>query len=171
MPGVDDAKPFVTSSRERWWAALDGYVSTVTVGNQTALNAAAVPFAAYLNAMHARIHPIFAEWFLNSLDARPKDDPLNDQLLVTRLEIVVTKEGRLRRMGVIKSSGLTDFDIAALDSVDRAQQFGRAPSEILSPDGNVYLHWEFHRDEVYACSTTGSRPYILMDASGATPRP
>ena len=31
----------------------------------------------------------------------------------------------------------------------------------MSPDGNVYLHWEFHRDEVYACSTQGARPFIL----------
>ena len=25
----------------------------------------------------------------------------------------------------------------------------------------MYLHWEFHRDEVYACSTQGARPFIL----------
>jgi hypothetical protein len=31
----------------------------------------------------------------------------------------------------------------------------------VSPDGNVYLHWEFHRDEVYACSTMNARPFLL----------
>ena len=40
-------------------------------GNQTALNTAAVPFASYLNGMHNRIHPIFADSFLGSLDGLP----------------------------------------------------------------------------------------------------
>ena len=36
-----------------------------------------------------------------------------------------------------------------------------ARSVIRSADGNVYIHWEFHRDEVYACSTMNCRPFIL----------
>jgi len=120
-----------------------------------------VPFASYLNGMHNRIHPIFAESFLGSLDSLPPNHPMNDQHLITRLEIVLTREGRLKRMGVVKTSGITAFDIAALDAVDRAQPFGPAPSAIISADGNVYLHWEFHRDEVFACSTMNARPFIL----------
>ena len=49
----------------------------------------------------------------------------------------------------------------ALDAVQRASPFGPAPSAIVSSDGNVYLHWEFHRDEVYACSTMNARPFLL----------
>jgi TonB family protein len=115
--------------------------------------------------MHNRIHPIFADSFLESLDGLPANHPLNDQHLVTRLEIVLTKDGHLRKMGIVKTSGITAFDIAALDAVDRAQPFGPAPNAIVSPDGNVYLHWEFHRDEVYACSTMGARPFILNNGS------
>jgi hypothetical protein len=68
-------------------------------------------------------------------------------------------------MGVVSTSGVTAFDIAALDAVDRAQPFGPAPSAIISPDGNVYLHWEFHRDE-FACSTAGASPFILSTPPG-----
>ncbi len=152
---------FAASNFERWRSAIENYVSSVREGNQTQLNTAQVPFASYINGMHNRIHPIFAVSFLESLDALPANHPMNDQHLVTRLEIVLTKEGHLKRMGIVKTSGITTFDIAALDAVDRAQPFGPAPSAIVSPDGNVYLHWEFHRDEVYACSTQGARPYIL----------
>jgi TonB family protein len=152
---------WTASSFERWRSAIENYVSTVKPGNQTALNTAAVPFASYLNGMHNRIHPIFADSFLESLDGLPATHPMNDQHLVTRLEIVLTKEGHLKKMGIVKTSGITAFDIAALDAVDRAQPFGPAPNAIVSPDGNVYLHWEFHRDEVYACSTMGARPFIL----------
>jgi TonB family protein len=152
---------WVASNFERWRSAIENYVSSVRPGNQTALNTAQVPFASYLNGMHNRIHPIFADSFLESLDGLPANHPMNDQHLVTRLEIILTKEGHLRRMGIVKTSGLTAFDIAALDAVDRAQPFGPAPSAIISPDGLVYLQWEFHRDEVYACSTQGAQPFIL----------
>jgi TonB family protein len=152
---------FAASNFERWRSAIENYVSSVKEGNQTALNTAAVPFASYLNGMHNRIHPLFAESFLESLDSLPPSHPMNDKHLVTKLEIVLTREGHLKKMGIVKTSGITAFDIAALDAVDRAQPFGPAPSAIVSPDGNVYLWWEFHRDEVYACSTQGARPFIL----------
>jgi TonB family protein len=149
------------SNFDRWKSAIENYVSSVKPGNQTALNAAAVPFASYLNGMHNRIHPIFAEGFLESLSNLPPTHPMNDKHLVTMLEIVLARDGHLKKMGIVRTSGITAFDIAALDAVDRAAPFGPAPGAIVSPDGNVYLHWEFHRDEVYACSTMGARPFVL----------
>jgi TonB family protein len=152
---------WTASNFDRWRSAIENYVSSVKPGNQTALNTAAVPFATYLNSMHNRIHPIFADGFLASLDNLPPTHVLNDQRLITRLEIVLSRDGHIVRMGVIKTSGVTAFDIAALDSVQRASPFGPAPAAIVSTDGQVYLHWEFHRDEVYACSTMNARPYML----------
>ena len=153
---------FQASNFERWRSAIENYVTTVKPGNQTALNAARVPFATYLNTIHNRIHPIFADSFLGSLDGLPGGHPLSNPRLVTHLEIVVApKDGQIVKMGVVKASGVTAFDVAALDSVKRASPFGPAPSAIVSTDGNVYLHWEFHRDEVFACSTMNARPFML----------
>ncbi len=153
---------WTASSFERWRSAIENYVSSVKPGNQTALNTAQVPFATYLNSMHNRIHPIFADSFLDSLDNLPPSHPMNDQHLITRLEIVLTKEGHLHKMGIVRTSGITAFDIAALDAVSRASpSSGRPRQRSFSPDGNVYLHWEFHRDEVYACSTMNARPFLL----------
>ncbi|MDB4946868.1 MAG: TolA protein [Labilithrix sp.] len=164
---------WTASNFERWRNAIENYVSSVKPGNQTALNTAAVPFATYLNTIHNRIHPLFADSFLGSLDNLPKTHPMNSPKLITRVEIVVSpKEGRIVKLGVVKTSGITAFDIAALDSVSRAQPFGPAPGAIISPDGNVYLHWEFHRDEVFACSTMHARPFLLnTPAKGPTEDP
>jgi len=163
---------WTASNFERWRNAIENYVSSVKPGNQTALNTAAVPFATYLNAIHNRIHPLFADSFLGSLDNLPKTHPLNSPRLVTRLEIVVSpKDGRIVKMGIVKTSGITAFDIAALDSVHRAQPFGPAPGAIISTDGNVYLHWEFHRDEVFACSTMHARPFLLNTPAKGAPEP
>lgn len=160
------------STFQRWRSAIENYVTTVKPGNQTALNTAAVPFASYLNGMHNRIHPIFGDTFLMSLEGMPKGHPLSDMNMITRLEIVLSPSGQLVKMGVVKTSGVTAFDVAALDSVNRAGPFGPAPNAIISPDGRVYLHWEFHRDPVYACSTMNARPFILRTpAKGPAPPP
>jgi TonB family protein len=161
-PHLGPHQPFLPSPVERWRSALDGYVRRVTLDNQRPLgHERAICWAVYLSEMHKRIHPLFADSFLGSLDALPPGDPMNDQQLITRLEVVLTRDGRIQQMGVVKSSGVTAFDIAALDSVDRAQPFGPAPGAIVSSDGFAYLVWEFHRNEVYSCSTMGVRPYML----------
>ncbi len=165
---------WTASNFERWRSAIENYVSSVKPGNQTALNTAAAPFATYLNSMHNRIHPIFADSFLASLDNLPPTHTLNDVHLITRLEIVLTRDGHIVKMGIVKTSGVTAFDIAALDSVQRASPFGPPPGAIVSTDGQVYLHWEFHRDEVYACSTMNARPFMLNTPAGGnetTPGP
>ena len=57
-------------------AAIENYDPSVKLGNQTALNAARVPFASYVNRMHNRIHPIFADGFLGSLNGEVRDPGL-----------------------------------------------------------------------------------------------
>jgi hypothetical protein len=145
----------------KYRAAIENYDPSVKVGNQTALNAAQKSFATYLNTIHNRIHSRFAEEFLTALDALPRGHVLN-QGLVTHVELVLSSdEGKVLKMGVTKRSGTTMFDAVALSSVEQAAPFGKAPKDIVSPDGKVYLHWEFHRDPVDACSSRNAHPYLL----------
>jgi TonB family protein len=155
---------------ERWRSAIENYVASVKPGNQTALNTARVPFANYLVQIHNRIHPVFAEGFLDSLGNLPSSHPLNRPEITTNVEIVLDREeGRITRMGITKTSGVTAFDVAALAAVDAAQPFGAPPREIVSPDGNVYFHWEFHRNRDEACSTYFARPFILKGQPKSVP--
>ncbi len=154
--------PWSPPSATKWQNAIDSYVPTITPSAQRLLGSAVVPFATYLNGIHDRIHPIFADSYLGYLDeSLPKTDPQNDQKLVTRLEVVFTDDGHIRRMGVVKTSGVAQFDAAALESFARAEPFGSTPRGIRSADGDVYIQWEFHRDEVFACSTMHARPFLL----------
>lgn len=155
---------------ERWRASIENYVASVKPGNQTALNTARVPFASYLNAVHNRLHPIFADSFLASLESLPGSHPMNRSDIKTDLEIVLDKdEGKVVKMGVTHTSGVTAFDIAALESVMRASPFGAPPRDIVSPDGKVYFHWEFYRNPFYACSTYFAHPFILKGAPKSAP--
>lgn len=129
---------------------------------QRPLGDAAVPFASYLNAMHNRIHPEFADKELVAMDALPHRDPRSDIKLATRVELVVSADdGHLVKVSIVEASGVSAFDVAVLASIQRAQPFGRAPGAIASADGNVYVAWSFHRDPVYSCSTMHARPYLL----------
>lgn len=147
-----------------WKSAIENYVPWVKPGNQTNLGTAAAPFATYLAKIHLRIHPIFGDQFIESLSDFPSSHPLNDMKLVTHMEIVLKPDGTIHHLGIVKLSGVTMFDVAALDAVERAGPFGKAPEDIVSPDGYVYLHWEFHRDD-QRCSTTNARPYKLKENS------
>jgi TonB family protein len=125
------------------------------------LNEARLPFAEYLNSLHKRLHPLFADQFLASLPALGGARPLNNLELVARLEIAIDGEGKLVRLGVVRSSGVVAFDVGALEAMEKAQPFGPPPDPIRSPDGLVYSHWEFSRNPRYACSTYYAHPYLL----------
>jgi len=154
-----------------WRAAVENYEPSVKTGNQTSLNTAASPFGTYLNTMHNRIHPIFAEEFLQSLNSLPPGHKLNDNL-VTFVEIVLGKDdGKILRTGITKASGSTMFDLVAVNAARRAGPFGKAPDAIVSHDGKVYVHWEFHRDPFDACSSRNARPYLLKAPETKTETP
>jgi hypothetical protein len=158
---------------ERWKPAIENYVPNVKPGNQTNLGTRAAPFATYLTQIHNRLHPIFSDGFVDNLGDLPKESILRDTTLVAWMEIVLKPDGTIHHLGIVRPSGSTIFDIAALDSVDRAAPFGAAPKEIVSPDGLVYLHWEFHND-LERCSTANAHPYILDDSAkskGGAPEP
>lgn len=158
-------------SREKTWrefrAAIENYVPGVKPGATTALNAAASPFATYIAAVHRRIHQEYADRFLRSLPIG--GSPYQDPTLMTKLEIVLNRDGSVHRVGVVKSSGLLPFDFGAFNSVLRAQPYPPAPSSILSGDGRVYFHWGFYRNQ-RQCGTFNAEPYILPNPRGTPGR-
>lgn len=148
--------------------SIENFVPNVKPGNQTELGTRAHPFAGYITAMHRQIHKFFAFGFLADLDMRSGKSPYDDMTLWSKLEIVVNGDGTLHKVGLVRSSGVTGFDVAAIDSVMSAAPFPTPPKDIRSADGKVYLHWQFHRDES-ACITTGVDPFILT-TPGETPK-
>jgi TonB family protein len=156
-------------NEEQWKkfrAAVENYVDQVKPGNQTALNTAASPFAAYLAAIHRNIHREFAMKFLRSLPLL--GGPFADPNLRTRLAIVINQDGTLYQVGVIQTSGFSPYDYGAWNAVTKAAPFPEAPKKILSGDGRVYVHWDFYNNE-RQCGTFNAEPYILPMPDRKTP--
>ncbi len=158
-------------TREKTWnefrAAIENYVPGVKRGATTALNAAASPFATYIAAVHRRIHQEFADRFLRSLPIG--GSPYQDPTLMTKLEIVLNRDGSVHRVGVVRSSGLLPFDFGAFNSVLRGQPYPPPPDSILSGDGRVYFHWGFYRNQ-RQCGTFNAEPYIIANPRGGKGR-
>ena len=150
---------------EHFRAASENYIAGVRPGNQTALNAAASPFARFLHDMHVRIHQEFAEHYLATLPLDPSD-PLNDESLYTVLEIAVNPDGTIFQVGIIRTSGQTLYDLGAFTAVWRAQPYPHPPSIIMSGDGHAWLHWRFDRGPNH-CGTWNAEPFLLNNGDVA----
>jgi hypothetical protein len=147
---------------ERWRAAIEGYVPRIRLGNQVALGASHAAFTAFLRSMARRMRPWFVDGFLDWIRSLPPNHVLRQSPLQTRVEIVLDgASGSIARMGVVLTSGVTAFDVGALDAVQRSAPFGVAPAEILSPDGRVYVQWDLRSDHSSELNDDDARPSIL----------
>ncbi len=149
------------ANRPRTRTGNFGYHVTLVSDNLRPIGKAAVTFALYLNHLHKKVHPVFADGFLTAADRRSADDPLSDPNLATTVELVLAgTSGRILYLNIVRSSGLTAFDGGVTASLEQAAPFGEAPPEIRSPDGDVHLQWEIRRDAM-ACSSLGMHPLLL----------
>ena len=141
-------------------SSLENFVPDVQVGNQTALKTRAHPFALYIARMHRRIHELWGFGFLEQLDDKPASHPLNKQDLWTNLEVSVNPDGSVHKVTIAKTSGSTEFDVAAVDTVLSAAPYEQTPEAIRSVNGKIYLRWGFYRNW-RQCGTFNVEPYIL----------
>jgi TonB family protein len=159
----------MSSKKGRWErkleavkSSLENFVPDVRPGNQTALKTRAHPFALYVARMHRRIHELWGFGFLEDLDGKAADHPLNNQELWTNLEIAVNPDGSVHKVTIAKTSGQTQFDVAAVDTVLSAAPYDATPEAIRSVNGKVYLRWGFYRNW-RQCGTFNVEPYILTE--------
>ena len=147
--------------------ALHRNSSWVAAGQQEPLGKRKRVFRNYIHAIHDRIHQLFADSFLGSLTSLDPDDPLNDFSLNAKLEFEILKTGAINDLHVIRSSGNTVFDAAAVDSIYRSAPFTPPPAAILSWNQRVYMRWGFYRNN-RKCGVFNAEPYILR-APGEAP--
>ena len=159
----------MSSKKGRWERKLDAvksslenFVPDVRPGNQTALKTRAHPYALYIARMHRRIHELWGFGFLEQLDDKAADYPLNNPDLWTNLEISVNTDGTLHKVTIVKTSGKTEFDVAAVDTILSAAPYDTTPEAIRSVDGRIYLRWGFYRNW-RQCGTFNVEPYILTE--------
>jgi TonB family protein len=146
-------------------SALENFTPDVRPGNQTALKTRASPFAVFIARMHRRIHELWGFGWLEDLDKKSADHPLNNFDLFASIEVVINPDGSVYKMTIAKTSGILEYDVAALHTIEAASPFGQTPEKIRSVDERVYLRWGFYRNW-RQCGTFNVEPYILTDIPG-----
>jgi TonB family protein len=102
----------------------------------------------YLRALHAKMHRYWADNFLAMASTQlPKEHAINVASRAVDLEVVLSAEGKLANVKVVKASGSAEFDTSAIDVVKAAAPFVLAPEEVLSDDGKVHVLWTLARDD------------------------
>lgn len=106
------------------------------------------PALPYLEAVHAKVHRVWADTFLPMAQSQlPKDHPVNAPSRAVELEVIIASEGKLALVKIATPSGSTDFDASAVDVIKAAAPFVVAPEELLSDDGKVHVLWTLARDD------------------------
>lgn len=145
--------------------AMANNKSFVRAGNQEPLGPRKGLCRSYIDAVHDKIHVIFADSFLASLPSLAPDHPLNDFSLKAVTEIEILENGNVSEVRVVQTSGNMLFDAAAVDSVYRSAPFTPPPKAILSWNNRVYLRWGFYRNR-RKCGVFNVEPYILRAPDG-----
>jgi hypothetical protein len=144
--------------------AFEVQPSPIVANRQLPLYPNYLAWAQFLNAIHARVHPGFARHYLPSLDALPPGSLLADLSLNVQVELhLVPRTGKIHRLGVRRSSGVRDFDVAVLVAFSKAFPMP-FPEALSSSDGYAYLLWDVSRDPKLACSTLQAHPVRIAPA-------
>jgi outer membrane biosynthesis protein TonB len=146
-------------------SALENFTPDIRIDNQTALKTRAAPFAVYLARMHRRIHELWGFGFLEFLDGKSPIHPLNNFDLWADIEVVLNPDGTVFKATIAKTSGSTEYDIAAVDTILSGGPYEATPEVIRSVDQRVYLRWGFYRNW-RQCGTFNAHPFILTDIPG-----
>jgi TonB family protein len=148
-------------------ASLENMITEVQPGNHTSVNAAPAIYAGYMAALHRRIHQRWPDYLMTLDTSYPAGHPLQKATLQVTLELVIeAKSGEFKAVNIVRSSGQMMFDAEAIDTAWSLGKQPNAPKQIISPDGKVYIHWNFWRDG-RQCGLFGAAIYIVhRDAKG-----
>jgi TonB family protein len=116
---------------------------------------ALIPVGGFLADAHGRLHRSFTEGTLVGFE-RAKV-AAKDVDLETAVELAVAADdGRVVDVSFASSSGVIEFDAAAMHAVLRASPLAPPPPEIVGPSRQARLVWRFRRRAVDPCGVDGA---------------
>ncbi len=145
-------------------AALENFVPKVRYGNHVAINSRKSVYAAWVASVHRGIHRLWGMSYLRHLDLNfGMGHELSDPTLKATIEFVIDGvTGEIDSTTIVSTSGVLDYDAEAIRVVQAIAPTKPPPRAVHSPDGKVYVHWNFWRD-TRQCGTFGVSIYKLND--------
>ncbi len=117
----------------------------VKVGSFTALNTDRYLFYTFYARVEELIRYRWESRVQNSINSFNRQTRLQlaDRNWVTEAEFILDKKGNLKTAIIMKSSGIKNFDLAAVEAFKEAKIFPNPPAEMIKEDGLIHLVFSF----------------------------
>lgn len=126
-------------------SATSDYIKDVDQGLETLLNAREFKYYTYYNRIRRQLTQHWEGNVRMKLSQMFKQGrylaSATDR--VTKLVVILDKKGNLVKVQMLKDSGVTDLDDAAIEAFQSAAPFPNPPQGIIESDGTVKIRWDF----------------------------
>jgi len=124
--------------------ASDDRLKGVDDGDRTILSTREFKFFSYYH----RIKELLRQHWKPNVERRltrmyEKGRTVGENEMVTRLQVLLSPEGRISKISRVTSSGIEEIDEAAIEAFNRASPFPNPPRGMLDADGFVRINWDF----------------------------
>ncbi len=116
----------------------------IRFGQMTALNTDRFTYYSFYSRAEELIRPHWETQVRSVLYTYERTSAVTgDELWLTRLEIILDKEGRFLKGVVDQRSGLDGLDLSPILAFRAAGQIPHPPPELVAADGRIHLNYEF----------------------------
>lgn len=126
-------------------SATQDYLKDVDQGLETLLNAREFKYYSYYNRIRRQLSQHWEPKVRVKMSQMFKQGrylaAATDR--VTKLIVILDKKGNLVNVQMVKDSGVTDLDDAAVEAFQSAAPFPNPPQGIIEQDGTVKIRWDF----------------------------
>ena len=126
-------------------SATQDYLKDVDQGLETLLNAREFKYYSYYNRIRRQLSQHWEPKVRVKMSQMFKQGRFlaaaTDR--VTKLIVVLDQKGNLVNVQMVKDSGVTDLDDAAIEAFQSAAPFPNPPQGIIEQDGTVKIRWDF----------------------------
>ncbi len=126
-------------------SATDDHLKDVKTGMQTVLSTREFLYYTYYNRIRSKLTQYWQPKIREKMERIMKQGrtiaSTGDK--VTRIVIVLDKQGTLRKVQVLGASGVTDLDEAAVEAFRAAAPFPNPPKGMVDTDGTIKIRWDF----------------------------
>ncbi len=126
-------------------SATSDYIKDVDQGLETLLNAREFKYYTYYNRIRRQLSQHWEPKVRGKLSRMFKQGRhlASDVDRITKLIVVLDRQGNLVKVQMIKDSGVSDLDDAAVEAFQSAAPFPNPPQGIVEADGTVKIRWDF----------------------------
>jgi len=133
-------------SNANGYSTISEYIPNVKRGGFTSLNTNQFIYYAFFNRINQQIRSRWTN-HLSFLGQRLPDyrqAQLANKDHVTNIKAVLTSDGKLKKIILVKSSGYAETDLAVTEAIRKAAPFTNPPKGLVEADGLIRLDYSFH---------------------------